>query len=199
MGCSMSSIFSKGGEGTPSHTNFELEKFDPLSYTPELSKNHIRSRPVSAVHIVAHSVLLNGGNHWHIYLQTGEEEFVCLEASPGAFPGREGFLARIDIVEHAYALTYRPHKIVSIPAKPGHSVASFLDAIVQADNHRYEFTREGRGCGGWVRGQFYLFVQVGLLPPGWENTFETAINVAWENEVSQGPWPVTYGTYLRDR
>ncbi|KAB5530398.1 hypothetical protein GE09DRAFT_1193951 [Coniochaeta sp. 2T2.1] len=43
-----------------------------------------------------------------------------------------------------------PHSLLSPPA-PGHSVAEFLDTVVAAGNHRYEFTREGRGCAGWVR------------------------------------------------
>ncbi|KAF7549720.1 hypothetical protein G7Z17_g6191 [Cylindrodendrum hubeiense] len=195
--------FPSTGQGgkKASHTNFEMENLDPVSYIPEAAKSRIRSssRIVTFVQFVAHSVLPNGGNHWKIFLQTGEHEFVQLEISPGAWPGREGYLGRLDIMDHRHMLTHNHHQTVSIPAEPGHRVVSFLDAIVRADNHRYEFTQKGRGCTGWVRDQFYLFTQAHLIPSGWESRFEAAIRTAWDTNVSLGSWPVTYGTYLRDR
>lgn len=191
---------SKAERGSePSHTNFEMYDIDPLNYTPESDKGRIRSRIVSFVHFVAHSTLESGGNHWDIFLETDEGRSVSFEMTPGAFPGREGFLGRLDIIHHPNPFPGVCHKAVSIPAQPGSSVANFLDAIVQADNHRYEFTREGRGCTGWVRDQFHLFAQVGLLPSGSESTVEAAITTAWEKHVSKGLWHVTYGTYLRSR
>lgn len=82
------------------------------------------------------------------------------------------------------------------PTTSRFSVGEFLDTIVRANNHRYEFTREGRGCTSWVRDQFYLFVQADLLPFGWEGEFESAISSAWVKNQPQGQWPVTYGRYL---
>lgn len=178
-----------------------MHQWDPLSYIPPEESHAIHSpdRIVTYVHFVAHAVLQTGGNHWDIFLQTGEDQSVRLEMSPGAFPGQEGYLGRLDIILLNYALTRNSHKTVTIPAIPGHSVADFLSAIVRADNHRYEFTREGRGCTGWIRDQFYLFVQFGLLLPGWEEEFEAAINGAWNRGTLIASRSATYGTYLRDR
>ncbi|KAG5748769.1 hypothetical protein H9Q70_008585 [Fusarium xylarioides] len=198
MGCGSSSLRKHHGE--PSHTNFEMLNMDPLSYIPEPSKDEIRGHVVTTVHFVAHSVLIKGGNHWDIFLQCGPDKSVRLEMVPGAFPGRVGFLARLDIILQGYGITRQSNKTVSIPPlSPGLTVGQFLDAIVGADNHRYEFTQEGRGCGGWVRDQFYLFVQCGLIPAGWEAEIEAAMKVFWIRNVNKGEWPLTSGTYLKDR
>ena len=196
MGGSVSSN-AKGGK-KPSRTNFETANRDPLSFIPEEDRNRLRSYHVTMVHVVAHTVVQGGGNHWDIFLQTGEVESVRLEVVPGN-PGREGNLARLEIMRHAYASTHHGQKTISITATPGYTVGNFLDTIVRADNHRYEFARGGGGSSGWVRDQFYLFVRAGLIPPGWESVIEQAINAAWYKNKSQGPWPVTYGTYLRER
>lgn len=200
MGCGPSSPSKSEGGKKPSHTNFEMHNLNPLSYTPDSAESQIRSYVVTKVHFVAHSVLRNGGNHWDIFLQCGPDLSVRLEIVPGAYPGREGYLARLDIIRHPYGMTRVSHKTVSIsPQAPGLTVGEFLDAIVRADNHRYEFTKDGRGCGGWVRDQFYLFVQCGLIPTGWEARIEAAMTVFWNENRSQGAWPLTYGTYLRTR
>lgn len=199
MGSCMSSTSQGDRRQQSTHTNFEMHDLDPLNYVPEPKKGIIRSRTVYFVHFVAHSILENGGNHWDIFLQTGREESVRLEMVPGAFPGSEGYLGRLNIILHPYAITRHSQNLLTIPMDRRLSVANFLDAIVQADNHRYEFTREGRGCGGWVHDQFFLFVRAGLLPSGWESQFETMINTCWEDKASRGPWPLTYGTYLRNR
>ncbi|RSL57374.1 hypothetical protein CEP54_008330 [Fusarium duplospermum] len=117
-----------------------MANLDPLSYIPETSKNRMRNGVVTVVHFVAHSVLKNGGNHWDIFLQIGNDESVRLEIVPGAYPGREGYIGRLDIMEHKYGVTRRRHRLLSIPTDHRHSVANFIDTIVQADNHRYEFT-----------------------------------------------------------
>ncbi|KAH7303300.1 hypothetical protein B0I35DRAFT_485302 [Stachybotrys elegans] len=176
-----------------------MSNLDPFNYIPESEKADIRKRSVYFAHFVAYSALENGGNHWDIFLQTAKNESVRIDMTPGAYPGSEGYLGRLDVASDRWGATCRGHKILTIPMDRRHSVASFLDAITQADNHRYEFTREGRGCGGWIRDQFYLFVGAGLLPSGWEPTFESTITVFWENEAPRSPWPVTHGTYLKDR
>ncbi|KAI0141873.1 hypothetical protein GGR57DRAFT_486340 [Xylariaceae sp. FL1272] len=199
MGNCHSSTSTKGGKKA-SHTNFELHEFDPLSYIPEENKNDIRKTPVMLVHFVAHSVLQTGGNHWDIYLQTGDYTSVRIEMTPGAFPGRDGYLGRIDIIQHNYGITAHSHKTLTLkPTRAGLTVSSFLNAIVQADNHRYEFTKDGRGCGGWIRDQFHLFTNLNLIPSGHDRAFEEIINTYWVKNQSKGSWPLTYGTYLRTR
>ncbi|KAK1768089.1 hypothetical protein QBC33DRAFT_569131 [Phialemonium atrogriseum] len=201
MGNCCSFPSSRGSTSRSHLESHEMHEWDPLNYIPPCAEPDIRSpnRIVSAGHFIAHSVLQSGGNHWQIYLQTGKDESVCLELVPGAFPGQEGFLGRFDIVLHGYGLTRNTHKTVSISAVPGRSVADFLDAIIANDNHRYEFTQDGRGCTGWVLDQFHLFMRAGLLPPGREHDLEEAVNTAWEDGRSRGPRAVTLGTYVRDR
>lgn len=199
MGCCFSSESSKKGKGrqSQSHQSFEMHNIDTLNYVPNNAVARIRDpkRIVTHVHFVAHSVLENGGNHWDVFLQTGRRS-VRLEISPGAYPGREGYIGRLDIVHNEYELTRKRHKLITIPPTPGHCVTEYLDAIIAAGHHRYEFTRDGRGCTGWVRDQFYLFVEMGLIPPGWEQQIESAMTKAWREGVSEGPWPVTQGRYL---
>jgi hypothetical protein len=195
----MSSLTQGKRRRQSTHTSFEILYLDPLNYVPETKKSDIRNRIVYFVHFVAYSILESGGNHWNIFLETGKEESVRLEMIPGAFPGAEGYLGRLDIILHPYAMTRHSQKFLTIPMDRKYSVARFLDVIVQMDNHRYELTREGRGCGGWVRDQFYLFVRAGLLPSMWETQFESMIKMCWEDGTSRGPWPLTYGTYLRNR
>jgi hypothetical protein len=183
----------------PSHTSFEMSNMDPLNYIPASSRGEIREKIVYYVHLVAHSVLQSGGNHWDIYLQTGAKESVRLDMNPGAFPGRIGFLGRLDISRHNYPVTNRHQLLTTIAAARRCTVGFVLDAIVRADNHRYEFTKNGRGCTSWVQDQFYLFIDIGLLPPGHERNFEKAITTAWIGGRSHGPSAVTRGVYLRER
>ncbi|KAM5346425.1 hypothetical protein ACJ41O_009430 [Fusarium nematophilum] len=59
---------------------FDFEKAEAA-----FDHKEIRGRVVTLVHLVAIPVLANGGNHWNIYLPTGEQEFVSLDMTPGAF------------------------------------------------------------------------------------------------------------------
>ncbi|KAI5863466.1 hypothetical protein GGS23DRAFT_596642 [Durotheca rogersii] len=154
---------------------------------------------VYAVHFVASTSVSWGSNHWDIFLQTGESEFISLEITARAPLGREGYPCRLDILHHSGDVPRRSHKVVAVPAHGWHTVADFLDVIVQAGNHMYEFTREGRGCAGWVHDQFYLFVRADLMAADKSLEFEEAINTWWERNAPRGPSPVTHGTYRRDR
>ena len=69
------------------------------------------------------------------------------------------------IVLRDHSITHNREGLVTIPATAGLPVAHFIDAIIDAGNHEYDFTTEGRGCTGWILDQYHLFLQLGLVPP----------------------------------
>lgn len=177
-----------------------LSQLNPLNYIT--SKAQIRSPElvISHVHLIAVTRLQNGGNHWNMVLQTDLGQLVKINVEPGAWPGPfgRGYLARIDIALRQSGGIGGSHCDVSVPARPGVTVAEFLDVVVDADSHRYEFTQAGRGCTGWIRDQFRLFAQRGLLQPGYEAQVEQALTQEWEGGLALRAWPVTRGYYLKD-
>lgn len=86
---------------------------------------------------------------------------------------------------------------MKIPATRGHPVAHFIDAIINAGNHEYDFTTEGRGCTGWILDQFHLFQQLGLIPPEFD-ALKRAIKFEWKGERPARDWGVTHGYYMRN-
>jgi len=155
-------------------------------------------RIVSHVHFVAQTVLLNGGNHWGIYLQTGDEESIRINMNPGELLGApspgHGYRGQIEIVYEA--TTGHREGDVTIPANPGHPVTHFIDAIIDASNHEYDFTTEGRGCTGWILDQYHLFLRLALIPPGYD--LESMVSQEWVGGQAARAHPVTRGYYMRD-
>ena len=179
---------------------YVLSHVNPLNYITNEAQIRSPGLVVSHVHLVAIMRLENGGNHWNMYLQTCSGQYVKINVEPGAWPGPfgRGYLARIDVTLRESGGPDDVHCDAVVPARHGVTVSDFLDAILHADSHRYEFTQAGRGCTGWMRDQFLLFVQRGLLEPGHEAQVEEAIAQEWEGGLALRPWPVTRGYYLRD-
>ncbi|KAH7342977.1 hypothetical protein BKA65DRAFT_505300 [Rhexocercosporidium sp. MPI-PUGE-AT-0058] len=205
MGCGMSTPKKRGGGGggvvSQAHA---LQDYNPVRYQPDQRLIRNPHRIVSRIHFVAHTVLQNGGNHWGIYLQTGNAESVSINMDPSELLGAQspghGYRGRMDIVSREYALTRNLVGLVTIPANPGHSVAHFIDAIINAGNHQYDFTTEGRGCTGWILDQYRLFLQLALIPPG--HDLERAVGQEWRSVQGRRrptkAHPVTRGFYMRD-
>ncbi|RFU33367.1 hypothetical protein B7463_g2947, partial [Scytalidium lignicola] len=178
--------------------------YDPVRYengeakTGE-AKTRDPHRIVIQVHFIAQSVLENGGNHWGISLQTGPEEYVRLNMDPsnvlGAQAPDHGYRGRLYIRRDA--VTYKPEKIVTIPANPGHSVFQFIDVITNEGNHLYDFTTRCRGCTGWILEQLMLFEHHHLIPGGYD--LANVISQQWEGgRATNLHTGVTRGTYMRN-
>ncbi|KAJ9155573.1 hypothetical protein NKR23_g1754 [Pleurostoma richardsiae] len=189
-----------GQEAEDSPGNHELSEVNTINFVNDEAWIRRPDLVVTQIHFVAATLLQNGGNHWNMHLQTSKDESVKIDLEPSAWPGpfQHGYLGRLDISRRSYAITRHRHHCVTVPARPGVAAVSFLKAIVNADNHRYEFTQAGRGCTGWMRDQFFLFVQQGLLQPGYERQIEEAMTQEWNRGRATRPWPVTQGYYLRD-
>ncbi|KAH7419698.1 hypothetical protein BKA64DRAFT_651429 [Cadophora sp. MPI-SDFR-AT-0126] len=207
MGCGMSTPQKRaashphaaggGGVVSPAHA---LQDYNPVRYHPDQREIRDPRRIVSHVHFVAQTVLQNGGNHWAIYLQTSPRESVSINMDPSELLGAQspghGYRGRMDIIQRNYAITNNRVGLVTIPANPGHPVAHFIDAIINAGNHQYDFTTAGRGCTGWILDQYHLFLQLGLISPGQD--MEMAVGQEWVSGRPNKAHPVTRGFYMRD-
>lgn len=180
-------------------SNHELSQWSPLNFVNDEAWIRKPERQVSQVHFVAVTRLQTGGDHWNMYLQVGNES-VRIDMEPGAWPGPfgQGYLGRLDISHQMDPITRNCEHRITVPARPGVAAMHFITAIVNADNHRYEFTQAGRGCTGWMGDQYLLFVQQGLLQPGYERQVEEAMNQEWDGGRATRSWPATSGYYLRD-
>lgn len=185
--------------GTVEPNSQELRNYDSVHYLSDVEL--VRTCKVILVHFVAQTALVNGGNHWNIWFQIGSKEAVHMNMVPGDLLGapvvRHGYRGRIDVSHGKYYMAKVREATVTVPATQGHSVGEFIDAIVDAGNHEYDFTAEGRGCTGWILDQFHLFVRLSLIRPGLDG-LETAINMQWIDGRPVDEWPVTRGFYMRD-
>jgi hypothetical protein len=197
----MGSCCSIGRAQDPEDRPQELEQWNPINYVVPGSEAEILedNQSVNSVHLVSLMALENGGNHWNLFLQTGSERYVQLDMAPGAWPGEHGYLGRLDINLMNHGISSHQHCHIIVPTQPGYTAVNFLNAIFRADNHRYEFTQQGRGCTGWMRDQFALFARDGLLLSGHEDEVDYAVNHEWRQGTVTRPWPLTSGSYLRER
>ncbi|CZR55246.1 uncharacterized protein PAC_05133 [Phialocephala subalpina] len=179
----------------------ELQNYDPIRYENNEAVVRDPHRIVTQVHFVAQTVLESGGNHWGICLQTGPCESIRLNMDPsnvlGAQAPNHGYRGRLYIRYRDHAITNNQEKIVTIPANPGHSVAQFIDVIINEGNHLYDLTTRGRGCTGWILDQFILFEHYHLIPGGYN--LAKVIGQQWEDGHATKPdIGVTRGTYMRN-
>ena len=177
----------------------QQQYYNPVHYVSSERQVRGADQIVHQVHFVAHTVLASGGNHWTLYIQTGPQRSILINMDPGDLLGApspgHGYRGRMDVTLRNYAVTQNYQHIVSIPATAGHIVAEFIDAIIAAGNDEYDFTTEGRGCTGWMLDQYRLFVQQGLLQPGYN--LESALTQAWVEGQATGPSTVTSGFNMR--
>ncbi|KAK3943429.1 hypothetical protein QBC46DRAFT_307500 [Diplogelasinospora grovesii] len=185
-----------------------LNVYDPVRYKPGVFEICDPTSLVIKVHFVAESVLQNGGNHWIICLQTPDQAVVRLNMSPtdvrGARVSGHGYRGQIEItygeddaMTRNDSTQEKHHCLVTVPATPDQTVANFILAIMDAGNHEYDFTTEGRGCTGWIIDQYRLFDQLDLIQPGFD-AIETAIALEWVNGRPTDQSTITRGFYMRD-
>jgi hypothetical protein len=176
----------------------ELQGYEPVRY--ESDETAIRAQIVTQVHFVAQTVLQSGGNHWGIYLQTGHNGSVRLNMDPSTVLGAQapdhGYRGQLKVRYRDHAVTRNQEKMVTIPANPGHSVAQFIDVIINEGNHLYDFTTRGRGCTGWILDQFNLFEHHNLIPGG--HNLAEVISQQWERGHAVKHIGVTRGSYMKN-
>ncbi|EPE35579.1 hypothetical protein GLAREA_11279 [Glarea lozoyensis ATCC 20868] len=187
---------SGGGKSISPEPNF-----NPVTYSPSQELIRSANRVVIAVRFVAQTVLQNGSNHWVIFLQTGQEEAVRINMDPsltlGAQTPGHGYRGAMTITHRNHAVTRNHELMISIPTGRQHTVAQFIDTIVGARHHEYDFTTEGRGCTGWILDQYHLFLRQGLIPPKFD-AIESAINMEWRQGKPSGGRQATRGFYMKD-
>lgn len=192
---------TSGDRGKGGGNSRELRNYDPVRYLSDRAVIRDPNRTVICVHFVAHTLLQNGGNHWTIYLQTSPKDSVRINMEPGELRGApapgHGYRGEMQLTHRNHNVTRNRQFYVTIPAFPGHPVAHFIDAIINAGNHEYDFTTEGRGCTGWILDQYRLFSQSALIRPGFD-AIENAINLQWVRGQPTSEWPATRGFYMRE-
>src|ERR1700761_7959690 len=148
---------------TPKETSggsHQLQQYNPVRYASD--RDHIRdpNRIVTRIHFIAQTVLQSGGNHWTLYLQTGPKQAVRINMNPSDLLGAQisghGYRGEMEITHRNHDITRYREYVLTVLATPGHSVAEFIDAIIRASNHEYDFTTVGRGCTGWMLDQYHL-------------------------------------------
>lgn len=197
MGNCCSSIGGQGDEGN-SHA---LQNYDPVRYVPDIEMIRSTEQIVTRVHFVAYTILENGGNHWTMYLETGRRSSVRINMEPSELRGAQvsghGYRGVMEVRDCNHAVTRDHHTLVSIPALAGHPVAHFIDAIINANNHEYDFTTGGRGCTGWMLDQWELFTQMSLIRPEF-TAIKDIINKGWVEGVPIETRLVTRGFYVKN-
>lgn len=142
------------GDGHGADDSHELQDYNPVHYQTDSGVIRDPKLTVIDVHFIAQTILLSGGNHWTMYLQTGPDQAVRINMDPsdifGAQSPGHGYRGEMAIALRNHGITRNRQALVTIPATPGHPVAHFIDAIIRAGNHEYDFTTEGRGCTGWM-------------------------------------------------
>lgn len=103
----------------------------------------------------------------------------------------------MEVSVREYNVSRNRHQIVTIPTTRGHTVADFIDVIIAAGNHEYDFTTEGRGCTGWMLDQYRLFLANGLIRSGFD-AIERTIGLAWVEGQPVSEHAITRGFYMRN-
>lgn len=189
-----------GGRGGAGHSH-ELQIYEACRYMSDPGQIRNEKRIVIAVHFIAQTILQSGGNRWTMFLQTGPKSSVRINMDPTTLRGARvpghGYRGEMGIIHRPYGSTRNRHAIVSMPAVRGRSAAHFIDTIINAGNHEYDFTTEGRGCTGWMIDQYRLFLQQGLIQPGFD-AIEEAINLQWVEGRPTSTRGTTRGFYMRE-
>ncbi|TPX07621.1 uncharacterized protein E0L32_010720 [Thyridium curvatum] len=192
---------SDGARKSSGHrvSSHELRSYEPIQYQSD--RTEARGLPVQCVHFVAHTLLANGGNHWIMFLQASPGRSVQINMEPSEVRGApapgHGYRGVMQVSAREIGVSEDRHQIVTIPTTRGRAVADFIDAIVAAGHHEYDFTTEGRGCTGWMLDQYRLFLQNGLIRSGFD-VIERIIGLAWVEGQPISERAVTHGFYMRN-
>jgi len=136
-------------------------------YIPAGEKDKIYALPVVKISAVGHGLLENGGNHWCFYLTVSADTSVRVDISPSySIPGttlKGGSKAFIVVSDLSYLLSTSAQKVCEFEIKDSLSVGDFLDVLVNAGRHKYEFNSLGQGCRKWTTDQITLFEERGVF------------------------------------
>jgi hypothetical protein len=196
----MGNCCSKADRRKEASVDLERQSYNPIIYASAQAPAEV-DQMVTKVHFVAESVLTSGGNHWTIFFETSNEFSsvrinICPSDVMGARIPGHGFRGQM-ILNHQEAPSQDNQHIVSFIATPKQTVHKFVSAIIDAGNHEYDFTTQGRGCTGWMLDQYDLFVGLGFIQPG-PQLLENAIKKEWQKGEPLREWTITRGFYMRD-
>lgn len=146
--------------------------FVPIKYVPASEKEGIRAKEILRLRAVAHAKKegpYEGGftNHWCLYLQTGDEESVRIDAQPNlqqkATVLKGGFKADVIISKLEYAFSHNSTHNTVVAVTNGLKVGHVMDLLTQSGHDRYEFLPEGVGCRKWMADTLALMTQKGWI------------------------------------
>ncbi|OJD18254.1 hypothetical protein AJ78_01693 [Emergomyces pasteurianus Ep9510] len=171
--------------------------FQPLRYIPAEEKEAMLNLTVLWVDAAAHGRLPKGGNHWCFYLRVSDDRSVRVDISPSySVPSvvMPGGSKAIMIVSHLPSpVSNSATKVVRLDVPPGSTTRDFINSIVNAKRHQYEFNAEGQGCRFWVDHQITLFESQGFFLHGSQITeAKNAIRTQYPDQIQ---YPLVIGSY----
>lgn len=172
--------------------SIQQRPFQPLHFLPADQKGEILDLPVTLLNAVAHTSLLQGGNHWCFYLSVpdtntinttttnnrsssssnNKEHSICIDITPShtipSITKPNGSKANMIISYLPYPISPVMHpnslcKVVPLKTRTKPHVRAFVDPLLAHNRHQYEFNELGQRCRFWVRHQIELFGGCGLL------------------------------------
>jgi len=147
--------------------NFKPPPFEPVKFTPSAQKQEMLDLNVNLLYVVCHETLAEGGNHWCMYLDTGNERSVQTDTVPSySIPSVKisgGSKAFMLINYLPYTISPSAQKIVGIKVRAGIKVQEFVDLLIQQNRYRYQFDAADQGCRYWTDDQITLFQKSGLI------------------------------------
>ncbi|RYP76992.1 hypothetical protein DL769_003527 [Monosporascus sp. CRB-8-3] len=171
--------------------------FQPISYIPASQRDAIRDLKANSIWAVGHELLPQGGNHWCFYIQVGNGRSVSLDTVPSGWRGTVipgGSKGNIIVGLQDFEAPTQAERISKLDIDDATStVGCFLDVIVDAGRHHYEFTEAGSGCRQWTTDQIDLFYKHGLVASYHQvEQAKDDILTRWDNGRSLGEkYPLT--------
>ncbi|OBT59518.1 hypothetical protein VE04_00555 [Pseudogymnoascus sp. 24MN13] len=177
--------------------NYTPPPFQSIHFVPANEEVDIRSRPVKAIHVVAHDPLPSGANHWCFYLQLSSDASICVNMVPTySSPSTilpDGSKGNIILSALPSICPSSATKTICLSVCANLTVGCVLDLLVQSGRDKYDFNSEGRGCRMWTTDQIALFERQGVITDSAQAA--EARSVILTEYPSVKPFPLDVGAY----
>jgi hypothetical protein len=137
-------------------------------------------------------------NHWVAFLETGAEESVKVDMTPGA----DGSTGVILFAPKPYLQTDKAVFDIKFPTLNNPTVQQIYDLITTPDPYnnnqtleRYRFTADGDGCRYWIYRFILRVEQAGYLAQGTAGQVYQYVCNFWTSPTQYTPLAIAIGTF----